>query len=165
MRRRPFTERFWLCCTFSKVNSIMLNPFEIKRNFDHLWVHLRVCNIVTGGGSGIRTRDTVSRIHTFQACAFNHSATPPSWCARRTGEFFVLPSTCCPADRALVRSLQRQQGAACVAPERARTIVIQGSMTRAFVVNPAIYSRRGGLMKLSGMMEPDVERAQDGEVA
>jgi hypothetical protein len=30
-----------------------------------------------GGGSGIRTRDTVSRIHTFQACAFNHSATPP----------------------------------------------------------------------------------------
>ena len=33
---------------------------------------------VTGGGGGIRTRDTVSRIHTFQACAFNHSATPPS---------------------------------------------------------------------------------------
>ena len=30
-----------------------------------------------GGGSGIRTRDTVSRIHTFQACAFYHSATPP----------------------------------------------------------------------------------------
>ncbi len=34
--------------------------------------------LVSGGGSGIRTRDTVSRIHTFQACAFNHSATPPS---------------------------------------------------------------------------------------
>jgi hypothetical protein len=32
---------------------------------------------MAGGGSGIRTRDTVSRIHTFQACAFNHSATPP----------------------------------------------------------------------------------------
>src|SRR4051794_23459067 len=30
-----------------------------------------------GGGSGIRTRDTVARIHAFQACAFNHSATPP----------------------------------------------------------------------------------------
>ena len=28
----------------------MLNPFEIKRNFDHLWVRLRVSNIVTGGG-------------------------------------------------------------------------------------------------------------------
>ena len=30
-----------------------------------------------GGQGGIRTRDTVSRIHTFQACAFNHSATSP----------------------------------------------------------------------------------------
>ena len=30
-----------------------------------------------GGGRGIRTLDTVSRIHTFQACAFNRSATPP----------------------------------------------------------------------------------------
>src|SRR5271170_4342606 len=30
-----------------------------------------------GGGGGIRTRDTVSRIHTFQACAFSRSATPP----------------------------------------------------------------------------------------
>jgi hypothetical protein len=30
-----------------------------------------------GGQSGIRTRDTLSRIHTFQACAFNHSATCP----------------------------------------------------------------------------------------
>jgi hypothetical protein len=33
-----------------------------------------------GGGGGIRTRDTVSRIHTFQACAFSRSATPP-FCA------------------------------------------------------------------------------------
>src|SRR5690348_4024584 len=31
-----------------------------------------------GGGSGIRTHDTVSRIHAFQACAFSHSATPPA---------------------------------------------------------------------------------------
>jgi hypothetical protein len=31
-----------------------------------------------GGGGGIRTRDTVSRIHTFQACAFDRSATPPT---------------------------------------------------------------------------------------
>ena len=29
------------------------------------------------GGEGIRTLDTVSRIHTFQACQFNHSCTPP----------------------------------------------------------------------------------------
>jgi hypothetical protein len=34
-------------------------------------------NAMRGGRGGIRTRDTVSRIHTFQACAFNRSATPP----------------------------------------------------------------------------------------
>ena len=32
-----------------------------------------------GGERGIRTLDTVSRIHAFQACAFNHSATSPHW--------------------------------------------------------------------------------------
>jgi hypothetical protein len=31
-----------------------------------------------GGQSGIRTRGTLSRTHTFQACAFNHSATCPN---------------------------------------------------------------------------------------
>ncbi len=30
-----------------------------------------------GGQRGIRTLDTVARIHAFQACAFNHSATCP----------------------------------------------------------------------------------------
>jgi hypothetical protein len=38
----------------------------------------QVFNAASGGGGGIRTRDTVSRIHTFQACAFSRSATPPS---------------------------------------------------------------------------------------
>ena len=31
----------------------------------------------TGGGRGIRTLETVTRLHAFQACAFDHSATPP----------------------------------------------------------------------------------------
>lgn len=30
-----------------------------------------------GGGDEIRTHGTVSRTHTFQACALDHSATPP----------------------------------------------------------------------------------------
>lgn len=30
-----------------------------------------------GGEGGIRTRDTLSGIHTFQACSFNHSDTSP----------------------------------------------------------------------------------------
>ena len=33
--------------------------------------------IKLGGERGIRTLDTVSRIHAFQACAFNRSATSP----------------------------------------------------------------------------------------
>jgi hypothetical protein len=32
-----------------------------------------------GGEGGIRTHDTVSRIHAFQACALSHSATSPQW--------------------------------------------------------------------------------------
>ena len=32
---------------------------------------------VNGGERGIRTLETVSRLHAFQACAFNHSATSP----------------------------------------------------------------------------------------
>lgn len=37
-----------------------------------------------GGQRGIRTLDTLSRIHAFQACAFNHSATCPSFGSRRS---------------------------------------------------------------------------------
>jgi hypothetical protein len=33
--------------------------------------------MVYGGERGIRTLETVSRLHAFQACAFNHSATSP----------------------------------------------------------------------------------------
>jgi hypothetical protein len=30
-----------------------------------------------GGGDGIRTHETVTRLHAFQAGSFNHSDTPP----------------------------------------------------------------------------------------
>ena len=37
-----------------------------------------VITIISGGESGIRTREAVlSRLHTFQACSFNHSDTSP----------------------------------------------------------------------------------------
>src|SRR5260370_24266862 len=47
-----------------------------------------------GGGSGIRTRDTVARIHALQACAFNRSATPPGRLAmpRREAETTQPPA-------------------------------------------------------------------------
>ncbi len=41
-----------------------------------------------GGERGIRTLETVSRLHTFQACAFDHSATSP---ARARNHF---PASC-----------------------------------------------------------------------
>jgi hypothetical protein len=39
----------------------------------------------SGGERGIRTLDTVSRIHAFQACAFNHSAISPGKGAPQAG--------------------------------------------------------------------------------
>src|SRR5690606_2587575 len=39
-----------------------------------------------GGQGGIRTLETVPRLHTFQACAFDHSAT----CPRRSNSLICL---------------------------------------------------------------------------
>ena len=43
-----------------------------------------------GGESGIRTHETVPRLHTFQACAFDHSATSPH--IRLTGKYPDMPA-------------------------------------------------------------------------
>ena len=58
-----------------------------RREFDPLEVNFvrYLKYLIRGGGGGIRTRDTVSRIHTFQACAFDRSATPPSRALMKTG--------------------------------------------------------------------------------
>src|SRR5215470_17552709 len=50
-----------------------------------------------GGGSGIRTHDTVSRIHAFQACALSHSAIPPG--LLRRGQYNAGRSDNKPAPR------------------------------------------------------------------
>ncbi len=44
-----------------------------------LGLSLRISDSILGNGGqrGIRTLETVSRLHAFQACAFNHSATCP----------------------------------------------------------------------------------------
>ena len=34
--------------------------------------------VAIGGGGGIRTHETVSRLAVFKTAAFNHSATPPN---------------------------------------------------------------------------------------
>ncbi len=56
--------------------------------------------MVCGGQTGIRTLETVSRLHTFQACAFDHSATCP-WAGFSAGlvrlarpEIYVFACRC-----------------------------------------------------------------------
>ena len=80
---------------------------------------LKDCN---GGGGGIRTRDTVSRIHTFQACAFNHSATPPQALSPRESAVFSsrLCARPCPPAR------NRPEITLWSAAWKRRTIVMQG---------------------------------------
>ena len=52
----------------------------------------------SGGATGIRTLETVSRLHTFQACAFDHSATAPCAPFSRKRDRYARPSEwifCC----------------------------------------------------------------------
>jgi hypothetical protein len=52
--------------------------FDMRRLF-------RASSFQGGGEGGIRTHETVSRLHAFQACAIDHSATSPRRsCAART---------------------------------------------------------------------------------
>ena len=46
----------------------------VRRYFS---LFIKILYEFTGGRGGIRTLDTLSRIHAFQACALNHSATLP----------------------------------------------------------------------------------------
>src|SRR5437899_875393 len=64
----------------------------------------RGTNKPVGGGSGIRTHDTVSRIHAFQACALSHSAIPPRACGT---QYSLAPSSDKPAHRPLPRRWNR----------------------------------------------------------
>src|SRR5690554_1155349 len=50
-------------------------------------------NAQSGGERGIRTLETVSCLHTFQACAFDHSATSPQAPAKQ------VPAARCPSSR------------------------------------------------------------------
>ncbi len=64
---------------YSKFPTFWIDESKINARAagDHTSISLFPFLAAIGGGSGIRTRDRVSPIHTFQACAFNHSATPP----------------------------------------------------------------------------------------
>jgi hypothetical protein len=63
-----------------------------------------------GGEGGIRTHDTVSRIHAFQACALSHSATSPLKSGRHYSgrDFGYNPRPCAAAARNIVMSSSRR---------------------------------------------------------
>lgn len=59
-----------MCCLLEKI-IIPKKLSEIKN------VQTDVLFIISGGEEGIRTLDTVARIHDFESRAFDHSATSP----------------------------------------------------------------------------------------
>ncbi len=67
-----------------------------------------VCkSLETGGERGIRTLDTLSSIHAFQACAFSHSAISPR--LQRGGKY-VLDCIACFRTALLARERGTQKG-------------------------------------------------------
>ena len=62
-----------ICRTARALTRPLFRDFQLLRQ-----IPFRRVAQSTGGEGGIRTRDTgISRIHTFQACSFNHSDTSP----------------------------------------------------------------------------------------
>src|SRR5215469_3325609 len=65
-------------------------PFAAQRS-RYCPVFCPVLALKPGGETGIRTLDTVSRIHAFQACAFSHSAISPWGRLLRSGADWPRP--------------------------------------------------------------------------
>ena len=55
----------------------MGNRRKLRDYFEGSWNETRSAGLA-GGEGGIRTHETVARLHAFQACAFDHSATSPA---------------------------------------------------------------------------------------
>ena len=51
--------------------------FEFLKTSPQTMVGNQIVWRINGGQTGIRTLETVARLHAFQACAFDHSATCP----------------------------------------------------------------------------------------
>jgi hypothetical protein len=63
-------------------------------------------NVSLSGEEGIRTLDTLSSIHTFQACSFNHSDTSPGFISPGRGPHRASRRCTSPID-GLARGLQK----------------------------------------------------------
>ena len=72
----------------SKTQCVLSNPVEgshrsLLRNIKQKSLNVSPGFLLKyGGEGGVRTLDTLSRIHTFQACSFSHSDTSP-YCRRQ----------------------------------------------------------------------------------
>ncbi len=64
----------YLWVYFRDAGNYQLQATEITAYFQQISIITKNRN---GGERGIRTPETVSRLHAFQACAFSHSATSP----------------------------------------------------------------------------------------
>ncbi len=68
---------------------VLSNPVEASRPSRRCtmqkkaWTRIQAFSFEFGGERGVRTLDTLSRIHTFQACSFSHSDTSPFCCRKR----------------------------------------------------------------------------------
>jgi hypothetical protein len=71
-------KRFEKSCQVVKTKKLVKSMFyELLIDFEK----------VLSGGEGIRTLDRISPIHTFQACQFNHSCTPPKGIKNKPSRF------------------------------------------------------------------------------
>ena len=68
----------------SKTQCVLSNPVEashpsrsVRYANEKAWTRIQAFSLKYGGEGGVRTLDTLSRIHTFQACSFSHSDTSP----------------------------------------------------------------------------------------
>ena len=76
---------------------VLSNPVEGSHPPGWCAMHTKSLNassgffVEYGGEGGIRTLDTLSRIHTFRACSFSHSDTSPYFCCEiiaATGRYY-----------------------------------------------------------------------------
>ena len=92
------------CCALKPDTSLWGNLLAAQRRLTKKPSSSKNLAWAVGGGRGIRTLDTAQhRIHTFQACAFNRSATPPRRDgggprSRRGGKLHESPRPCKPGN-------------------------------------------------------------------
>ena len=79
---RDFRLRPYNSIRTSRGGNILIGQF--------IWETLQSSHAMCGGERGIRTLETVTRLHAFQACAFDHSATSPLIFARTHCELWKM---------------------------------------------------------------------------